>query len=151
MLFRSCEKPKPEITVFSGSHSLHTAAICWTHDGSSAIGTAGCSDAELNSLVTSGKEPTLDVQAGGTLGISVDSDVAAAGWAPALVLHGQAQALTSGPIHRRYWKMQFPETAASSLMGQSLTLQVVSKALNQQDLRGLWLVSLVPSENLDNA
>lgn len=147
----ACSKPKPEVTVFSGANSVHTAALCWTQDGSNAIGTAGCSTSELQSLVTSGKEAALTVAQGTTMGISVDSDVAEAGWRPSLLINGQSQALTSGVLHRRYWKMVYPETAATSLMGNPLTLQIVSQGTTASDLRGLWIIKLSPSENPNNA
>ncbi len=147
----ACSKPKPEVTVFSGANSIHIAALCWSQDGSSALGTPGCSSTELQALVSSGKEPQLTVAQGTTLGISVDSDVADAGWIPSLLINGQTQALTSGVLHRRYWKMVYPETAATSLMGAPLTLQIVTQAANAKDLRGLWILKLTPSENLNNA
>ena len=147
----ACSKPKPEVTVFSGANSVHVAALCWTEDGSSAIGTAGCSNSELQSILSSGQEAQLTVAQGTTMGISVDSDVADAGWRPSLLINGQAQALTSGILHRRYWKMVYPETAATSLMGSPLTLQIVTQASNAKDLRGLWIIKLSPSENPNNA
>ncbi len=147
----ACSKPKPEVTVFSGANSIHIAALCWTEDGSSAVGTAGCSNTDLQSLMSSGREPQLTVAQGSTMGISVDSDVAAAGWRPSLLINGQAQVLTNNVLHRRYWKMVYPETAATSLMGTPLTLQIVTQGSNAKDLRGLWILKLSPSENPNNA
>ena len=147
----ACDKPKPEVTVFSGANSIHVAANCWTEDGSNAVGTPGCSSTEIGALVTNGQEASLTVAPGSTLGISVDTDVANAGWAPSLLINGQTQPLTTGVLHRRYWKMVYPETAASSLMGTPLTLQIITQGASANVLRGLWIIKLSPSENLNNA
>ena len=137
----ACEKPKPEITVFSGGNSVHTEAVCWSHDAGT-----GC-----DTKAITGSNAELAVASGSTIGISVDSDVAEAGWVPQLVISGNAQALTQGTLHRRYWRMQYPEVAGTSLMGQSLTLQVVSVTDDQKSARGVWSVVLTPAESLDNA
>lgn len=136
-----CEKPKPEVTVFSGANSVHSEAACWAADAN-----ATCDLTAIGGLVT-----PFTVRQGSTLGISVDSDVAEQGWIPMLVVNGQSQPLINGVLHRRYWKMVYPETAGTSLMGQSLALQVVSTTSDGKGVRGAWLFNLSSSESLDNA
>ncbi len=137
----ACSKPLPEVSVFSGPNSVHSAALCWSSDAATAC----------NTQAIAGTKDALTIQQGGPLGISVDSDVADAGWVPQLVINGQSQPLTSAPLHRRYWKMHFPETAGTSLMGHNVTLQVVALTGNQQSPRGVWSIALSPSENPNNA
>ena len=137
----ACSKPAPEVSVFSGATSVHTAALCWSNDAATACNTQGIG----------GTHDSLTIQQGSPLGISVDSDVADAGWVPQLVINGQSQSLTTAPLHRRYWKMQFPETAGTSLMGHSVTLEVIALTDNQQSPRGVWSIALSPSENPNNA
>ena len=136
----ACEKPKPEVTVFSGAGSVHAAASCWTEDATP------CDMNNIGGLVT-----PFTVRPGSTLGISVDSVVAEAGWLPMLIVNGQAQQLTKGPLHRRYWKMQYPETAGTNFMGQQLALQIVSATEDGANVRGAWLFNLSHAESLDNA
>lgn len=137
----ACEKPKPAITVFSGTNSVHMEALCW-----GAEPATGC---DANSITSTGS--ALTVKQGSTVGISVDSDVADAGWVPQLVINGQAQTLTTSALHRRYWKMEYPETAGTSLMGKPLTLRVIAITADGQSARGVWSVALSASENPNNA
>ncbi len=137
----ACSKPAPEVSVFSGANSVHSAALCWSSDAATACNTQTVGTAHDG----------LTIQQGGPLGISVDSDIADAGWVPQLIINGQPQSLTTAPLHRRYWKMQFPETAGSSLMGHSVTLEVIALTDNQQSPRGVWSIALTPSENPNNA
>lgn len=135
----ACDKPKPEVTVFSGARSVHAAAECWmSGDGACTIDTAS--------------EPTvLPATSSSTLGISVDSDVAEVGWRPVLVVNGQEQQLTTGVLHRRYWRMAYPEVALSGLEGQPLQLIVYSTTDDGQSVRGYWNFSLTNDASLDNA
>lgn len=135
----ACDKPKPEVTVVSGARSVHVAAECWT-DGDTA-----CS-------INQQSVPTeLQATSGATLGISVDSDVAEAGWRPVFVIDGQEQNLTSGILHRRYWKMAYPELALTSLAGKPLQLVVYAVTDDQRAVRGFWNFSLSNDQALDNA
>lgn len=135
-----CEKPKPEITVVSGARSVHAPALCWMVDASQACAEDG-----------NAAPIALAATSGATLGISVDSEVAEAGWRPSLVVNGQEQKLTSGILHKRYWRMQYPEISLTSLAGQPLQLVVYSMSTDQQNVRGYWTFSLDNTENLDNA
>lgn len=135
----ACDKPKPEVTVFSGARSVHAPAECWM-DG------AGACSVNAQSVPTE-----LTATSGATLGISVDSDVAEAGWRPVFVINGQEQNLTTGFLHRRYWKMAYPEVALTSLAGAPLQLVVYAVTDDQKSVRGYWNFSLNNDPALDNA
>lgn len=136
----ACEKPNPEVTVFSGARSVHAPAACWMPEATSACAM------DPNAAVTE-----LVATSGATLGISVDSDVAEAGWRPSLIVNGQEQQLTSGLLHKRYWRMQYPEVALTGLAGQPLQLVVYSMTEDGKNVRGYWNFSLDNTESLDNA
>lgn len=136
----ACEKPKPEVTVFSGARSVHAPAVCWMADAGSAC--AMDPSADVTELVAT---------SGATVGISVDSEVAEAGWRPSLIVNGQEQQLTGGLLHKRYWRMQYPEVALTGLAGQPLQLVIYSMTEDGQNVRGYWNFSLDNTEGLDNA
>lgn len=136
----ACDKPKPEVTVVSGARSVHAAATCWMADENSAC-----------TLDANAPATALPATSSAVLGISVDSDVAEVGWRPSLVVNGQEQKLTSGVLHRRYWRMQYPEVALTSLAGTPLQLVVYSMTADGKNVRGFWNFSLDNTESLDNA
>ena len=147
----SCAKPAPSITVFSADKSVHFEALCWTQDGSPAIGSAGCSQQEISAAVSGADMPTLAVQPGKTLGISVDTDVAEAGWTPSIIVNGQAQTLEAGILHKRYWSMTFPESTHGSFPATGYIIQIAANGTTSGSSRGLWFVTITDGKTTDNA
>ena len=125
----SCAKPAPSITVFSADKSVHFEALCWTQDGSPAIGSAGCSQQEISAAVSGADMPTLAVQPGKTLGISVDTDV----------------------LHKRYWSMTFPESTHGSFPATGYIIQIAANGTTSGSPRGLWFVTITDGKTTDNA
>lgn len=136
MSLTACAKPAPSVTVFSNAISLHAEAACWSAD---------CSQTQLD-----GAAATLAVTPGRVIGISVDSEVAEAGWQPSIIVNGQAQALVQTVIHKRYWRMTFPESTRGSFPAEGLVLQIVSNPTADGD-RGIWVFTLTDAETTDNA
>ncbi len=136
MSLTACTKPAPSVTVVSGANSVHSDAACWA---------VGCTRAPAPSATSS-----LAVTPGRTLGISVDSEIAEAGWQAAIIVDGQAQPLDPQIIHKRYWRMTFPEGARGSFPAQGLQLQIVSQA-ETNGRTGVWVFTLTDAETVDNA
>lgn len=136
MSLTACAKPAPSVTVFSSAKSVHAEAVCWGAD---------CSQPQLD-----GASASLAVTPGRVLGISVDSEVAEAGWQPAIIVNGQAQALEQNLIHKRYWRMTFPESTRGSFPAEGLVLQIASNPTADGD-RGIWVFTLIDAETTDNA
>jgi hypothetical protein len=132
----ACAKPAPSVTLFSNASSVHAEAVCWGPD---------CSQAPLDA-----KSGSLAVTPGRVLGISVDSEVAEVGWQPTIIVNGQAQALEQSIIHKRYWRMTFPESTRGSFPAEGFVLQIVSNATGDGD-RGVWVFTLTDAETTDNA
>ena len=129
-----CEQPPPSVTVFSGSTSVRTAALCWAFDAP-ALRPGDCAqDIVAGSQV--GDAPQLRVSPGNVVGISVDEAVAQEGWVPAI----GGQRLVNTPITDTYYRFTFPQ---AELPAQGLGLQVLAGSGNQ--LRGVWAVRLTNS------
>ena len=137
MSLTACAKPAPSVTVFSNANSVHSEAVCWAADCSQATGSAAGT-------------ATLAVTPGRVIGISVDSEVAEAGWQPAIVVNGQTQVLERNVIHKRYWRMTFPESTRGSFPAGGFTIQIVSNATTDGN-RGAWFFTLTDAETTDNA
>ena len=97
-----------------------------------------------------GSAAPLAVTPGRVMGISVDSEIADAGWQPAIVVNGQAQVLEQRVIHKRYWRMTLPESTRGSFPKNGLTLEIVSKK-SADGLLGVWLFRLTDAETTNNA
>lgn len=135
MTLTACAKPAPAITIFSGANSVHSEAACWAADCSQPV---------------AGEIAALAVTPGRTFGISVDSEVAEAGWQPAIIINGQAQALEQRIIHKRYWRMTFPESTRGSFPAGGLQVQIASGP-TADGHRGVWVFTLTDAETTDNA
>jgi hypothetical protein len=99
----ACEKPNPGATVWSGTNSEHSQALCWSTDPAVA-GTRDCAQDVIAKFVAGGKAPVITVTPGNTLGISVDPEVADNGWFPVI---GQER-LSQTPITSTYFRFTFP-------------------------------------------
>jgi hypothetical protein len=141
-----CEKPKPSVTLFSGSNSVRAEAVCWTQDGSPAIGSPGCSQDELVKTVQSGDLASLAVTPGSTFGISVDSDVADAGWYASIIVNGQAQQLVQSIMKDHYWRFTFPDSARGQFPAGGYVLQVTAAGATSGSERGIWFFTLTDAD-----
>jgi hypothetical protein len=74
---------------------------------------------------------------GETVGISVDTAVAEAGWFPVI----GDQRLTEQPLTSTYYRFQFP--SLQEVPADGLSLQVV--AGRDTKTRGIWVFKLVPA------
>lgn len=126
-----CEKPPPSITVFSGTNSVRASALCWSFSGEPLA--AGQCAQDIISGAELGGAPSLPVNAGDVVGISVDTQIAQQGWVPAVA----GQRLLNRPITETYFRFTFP---AGQLPEDGLGLQVI--AGQSGDLHGVWTVRL---------
>lgn len=130
-----CEKPFPSVTTWSGTSSFNERAVCWQHDRNKVLGSADCSQDLLNAASAGSGVPHIEVAPGGTVGISVDREVAEGGWS---VLIG-GQAIAEG-LRTTYFRFTFPQQVAAG--GSSYLLQVTAAAA-PTGTRGYWFFQLV--------
>ena len=142
----ACEKPNPYVGIFSGDTSVRAEAVCWSGDGTPVIGAEGCTEADLVAALSSGDVPVLPVVPGGTIGISVDTEVAEAGWYPSIVVDGQAQQLATTPIHKRYWRMTFPEATRGQFPQGGYALQITALGATGGSQSGVWFFTLTDAD-----
>ncbi len=121
-----CDKPRPGVTVVSGRATARLEAACWSRDAGKTVTLATCTP----------KGATLKVTPGRTIGISVDKDVADAGWEPAI---GNS-ALVAKPLHQSYYRFALSE---QDLAPGSLTLRIIAVDKTGSNPRGFWSLSLV--------
>lgn len=121
-----CDKPRPGVTVVSGGSTQRLDAACWSRDEDKTVTLASCTP----------EGATLKVTPGRTIGISVDKEVADAGWEPAI---GNS-ALVAKPLHETYYRFALSE---QDLAPGSLTLRVIAVDKSQKNPRGFWSLSLV--------
>lgn len=122
-----CDKPTPGVTVWSGTSSDHREAQCWSSDPSVKVDPARCLDQR-------GAIGSVDVTPGSTVGISVDPELAANGWYPAI---GDKR-LTNKPVKETYYRFALSEAN----LAQPLELRVLALGSAAEDVRGLWLFEL---------
>ena len=117
LLLTACEKPVPSVTVFAGSTSERAEAACWSHDDSGLAQDVVASCANAQGAV-------VEVHSGDTISISVDKEVADAGWRPPGV---------EEISHDTYYSLP---------LGQELTeevpLDIVAYDKSGQQPRGVW-------------
>jgi len=127
-----CEKPPPSVTVWSGTGSVNEAAQCWSFE-SANLGPDQCAADILQGNRATGV-PTLPITSGNTVGISVDNEVAAAGWTP--IIGGQK--VLEQPITDTYFRFTMPLVGPE----QPIPLQIV--AGKDANIRGVWIFQLQP-------
>lgn len=127
-----CEKPAPGVTVFSGTNSVRTSALCWSFSGE-PLAAEECT-AQITAGVTPESAPDLRVRGGNTVGISVDPVIAEAGWVPTI----GGQRLIEGTLTETYFRFTFP---ATEVPDEGYGLEIV--AGQGEDLKGVWAVRLV--------
>jgi hypothetical protein len=136
----ACEKPSPGVSVFSGTSTEHSQALCWSFDGASLDSTA-CAQDVIEDALRGGGVGTIPVVPGETIGISVDPTVAREGWTPVV----GSQRLLETPTTSTYYRFTFPDLQEVPEAG--LPLQVVA---GQGDTTvGIWIFRLVPRPGIE--
>lgn len=129
-----CQKPPPAISVWTQGVSNQLAPLCWSFE-SDDLSPSDCTQGKLQDQLKS-DTGIIEVAAENTIGISVDLEVAAAGWTP--VINGNA--LTSKPLTSTYFRFTYPLGAPAA----GIPLQVV--AGDSQTPKGVWSIRLLPKE-----
>lgn len=135
-LLAGCEKPPPGVTVWSGSDSVRSEALCWAFE-SDQLQPGECAEEILQGTVTSDDIGSLELIPGDFFGISVDPAVADSGWT---VRIGQ-EALTPTPLTSTYFRFQVPQNV--TIPQEGFALQVV--AGQDTRIRGVFAARLVPN------
>lgn len=140
----ACEKPKPGVTVFSGTHSANREAICWSPDADEAVTGSDCSlqlgpsDADFDKQLLD-QVAIVPTAAGATVGISVDPVVARDGWL--VTINGRA--LTRETITDKYFRFTMPP---QPLRRGDAQLVVQAVTAGGDGVRGAWLFGLTESD-----
>ena len=122
-----CEKPYPGATVWSGTHSDHREAQCWSFDAGTQVDARDC----LQARTSVGEVP---VTPGSTIGISVDPALTEDGWFPAI----GDQRLTTRPLTTTYFRFALSEQN----LAEPLELRILALGEGEDQVRGLWLFEL---------
>jgi hypothetical protein len=136
LVLAGCEKPYPGVTVWSGTSSEHTAALCWQPEEVGGLTAKECANDILETAGSGQGITALEVAPGATVGVSVDTVVAEGGWS----LQIAGQTLATG-LTETYYRFTFPEQVAAE--GPGYTLQVIAAA-QPNGARGYWFFQLVP-------
>jgi hypothetical protein len=133
----ACEAPTPLVTVFSGTTSVNSDAVCWSFEEEPV---------DESTCVPEGEVPSLPYEASETIGISVDVDVAEGGWLPYVATGDGAeeQPLVAEPITSTYYRFAFPELAPEQSTVR-LRIVAVTGEGEERDTRGAWLFTLRPA------
>lgn len=131
-----CTKPAPGVSVFSGTQTQNSEAICWSFD-SDNLTPAQCASDLIANAAANGKAPIVHVIPGDTIGISVDTAVAEAGWTP--IIGGQR--LVETPLTTNYWRFDWPSTQQIPASGVELIIQ----AGQDTKTRGIWAFKIAGS------
>lgn len=137
LLLAGCDKPNPEVTVWSGTTSVHTQALCWAHQENAALTPRECATEALTAAAAGQGAAQLDVRPGQTVGISVDPEVAESGWSIQIGTQVLASNLTE-----TYFRFTFPETGVTT-GGEGFVMQVIAAAKPSGN-RGYWFFRLLP-------
>jgi hypothetical protein len=133
----ACEKPAPLVTVFSGTNSEWSRALCWSEDPNESIQAQGCAASIVAAASEGGAAPTIHVIPGDVVGISVDPVVTDGGWYPVI----GTERLSSTPITSTYFRFTFPEFQPIPEEGVEMRIQAVGNG-GENDLRGIWVFRL---------
>jgi hypothetical protein len=136
LVLAGCEKPYPGVTVWSGTSSEHSEALCWQPAKVGGLTAKECANDVLETAGSGQGIDVLEVAPGATVGVSVDPVVAEGGWS----LQIAGQTLASG-LTDTYYRFTFPEQVATD--GPGYTLQVIAAA-RPNGARGYWFFQLVP-------
>ncbi|HVQ18998.1 MAG TPA: hypothetical protein VMT27_08175 [Actinomycetes bacterium] len=134
-----CDKPTPNVTVFSGTTSEHRDAICWSPDADQAIEQSDCS-IELQSTEDFNqrlldKVAIVPTTPGETVGISVDPVIADNGWQVSI----NGRPLTRQPVTENYFRFTMPP---QPLRNGDAQLVVQALTSDGKAVRGSWIFGL---------
>jgi hypothetical protein len=125
----ACAKPAPNVTVWSGTASVHREARCWSFEPTGTIDGPSCApDAQTTGTIKVSPD---------TIGISVDPVVADVGWIPVL----EGKPLVAVPLKVTYYSFSLSEADLQAVK----RLQVVSLSADGKSARGVWYFQLTPS------
>lgn len=129
----ACSKPNPGATVWSGTQSVHSEALCWSADPS--ISADNCAE-EIGAYVAEGGDvQSLAVSGGNTIGISVEPSVAENGWNISI----GGQTMNAQPIFETYYRFTFPAVAIPE---EGYELDITAAGIGNAT-RGVWAVRLI--------
>lgn len=128
----ACEKPTPEASIYSGTSNAAVEAACWNFDDAPAD--PSCASG-LSAGEVAEREGVITVRAGDTIGITVEPDVAEAGWA---VQIGD-QSLSAQRLDETYFRFALSE---ADLANAPFELKVFGYPGEGDQPRGLWLFRL---------
>lgn len=135
LLLTACTKPNPGVSVWAGTQSLHMQAQCWSPNAAVSLDLNKCS-AALDAADKGKTIPTLTVNPGATMGISVDVKVAKNGWIAKL----GSTTLTPTKVTTTYWRFTYPQLQGLPTKNQ---LIVLATGPTQQTFRGVWVFNTV--------
>lgn len=123
-----CERPTPQITVFSGSTSVQTEAraFCFPEEE------GGCAARQGTRV------PSLDVRPGNTVGISVDKEVAEQGWA--VFVNDQQASRPTNDLYQRF------QVGPQNFAENDRLLFSIRTAGGEEEGNGQWEVLLVADQ-----
>lgn len=127
LLLTGCEKPSPSVTAFSGQHSVRVEAGCWNEEEQAT----DCDVPAASTRSATGTE-RIDVRPGGTVGISVDREIAENGWVPAI----GNRSLVDRPLNDSYYRL----TLDAEQIEQG-ALQIFA-TVGSNAVRGVWVVGI---------
>jgi hypothetical protein len=136
LVLSGCEKPYPGVTVWSGTSSEHSEALCWQPAETGGLTAKECAEEVLATAGSGQGISALEVAPGDTVGISVDPVVADGGWSVQIGGKSVVANLTD-----TYYRFTFPEQVATE--GPGYTMQVIAAA-KPNGARGYWFFQLVP-------
>ena len=134
----ACEKPTPQVTVYSGGTSLNDRAYSFCFEGQDPV--AGPTDEGACRYDTDRQPEVLTVRPGAEVLIDVDKDLADASWFAALRVEGQsAQRTALQDEHTSRVQPDFNQGAPQFLEVRKLASEAEDAAV-----LGLWVFALVP-------
>lgn len=137
LLLAGCDKPSPEVAVWSGTKSVHTQAFCWQDQENAALTPRECATEALTAAASGQGAAQLPVRPGETIGVSVDPVVAEGGWSIQIGTQVLASNLTD-----TYFRFTFPETGVTA-GGEGFVMEVIGAAKPSGN-RGYWFFRLLP-------
>ena len=140
LVLTACQKPAPGVSVFSGTTTENRQALCWSFDGS-ALSSEQCAQDVIQKALSGDTVASIPVTPGATIGISVDTAVAKAGWTPVI----GTQRLLQTPTTSTYYRFSFPDL--QEVPAEGLPLQIV--AGTGETTVGIWIFRLVPNPGVE--
>lgn len=128
----ACQQPTPRVSVFAGSSEQSVEAACWNAEDAPAE--AGCVRS-LSQDQIAAREGVIKVHPGETIGISVDTALADAGWAAQI---GQST-ITPDRVDSTYYRFMVSE---QDLANAPFELRIYAFPAQGDTPRGLWLFRL---------